>query len=165
MPLPVRRYDLNKASLAELERLPGVGFIMAQKIVDYRETHGPFASLESLQAVPGFSPAMLEDLKDSLYVDLPVTVAKDLPPESLSPGLGQARNVLNQGILESAIEEYEHLIKTRQDLPEIIQDLHAAAQRYPGESAIWQCLGDAYLRSDQIQAALDAYSKAEELLQ
>jgi cytochrome c-type biogenesis protein CcmH/NrfG len=56
------------------------------------------------------------------------------------------------------------LINSQQFLKQVIHDLNAAAGHYPQEISIWQALGDAYLRSDKIQQALDAYTKAEELL-
>jgi cytochrome c-type biogenesis protein CcmH/NrfG len=78
--------------------------------------------------------------------------------------IDQARETLIQGDLSSAVSQYGALIKSRQSLPDVIRDLTEATYRYPVESPIWQTLGDAYMRSDQIQEALDAYTKAEELL-
>jgi competence protein ComEA len=54
---------LNSATLEQLDTLPGVGPVTAQKIVDYRAQHGPFTSLEELDAIPGIGPARLEQLK------------------------------------------------------------------------------------------------------
>ncbi len=45
-------------------RLPGVGPITAQKIVDYRAEHGPFASVDDLDAVPGIGPTRIEQLRE-----------------------------------------------------------------------------------------------------
>jgi len=47
------RLDLNAANANELARLPGIGAVMAQRIVDYRETHGRFKSIEELRKVKG----------------------------------------------------------------------------------------------------------------
>ena len=49
-------------------------------------------------------------------------------------------------------------------LEEIIHDLRDALYRYPVEVTIWQTLGDAYMRENRLQEALDSYTKAEELL-
>src|SRR5207342_1254772 len=54
---------LNSATVADLDTLPGVGPVTAQKIVDYRQQHGPFTSVEALDAIPGIGPARLADLK------------------------------------------------------------------------------------------------------
>ena len=58
------RVSLSSASLAELDALPGVGPVTAQKIVDYRAAHGGFGSVDDLDAIPGIGPARLEQLRD-----------------------------------------------------------------------------------------------------
>jgi competence protein ComEA len=56
--------SLSSATAEELDELPGVGPITAQKIVDYRTEHGPFASVDDLDAVPGIGPTRIEQLRD-----------------------------------------------------------------------------------------------------
>jgi competence protein ComEA len=56
--------SLATATLEELDALPGVGPITAQKILDYRSAHGPFRSVDDLDAVPGIGPARIEQLRD-----------------------------------------------------------------------------------------------------
>ena len=56
--------DINTATAAELEQLPGVGPATAQKIVDDREKNGPFAAPEDLMRVPGIGPKKFEAMKD-----------------------------------------------------------------------------------------------------
>ena len=55
--------SLSSATLDELDALPGVGPITAQKILDYRAEHGPFRSVDELDAIPGIGPARLENLR------------------------------------------------------------------------------------------------------
>ena len=56
--------SLSSATVEELDQLPGVGPITAQKIVDYRAEHGPFASVDDLDVVPGIGPTRIEQLRD-----------------------------------------------------------------------------------------------------
>ena len=56
--------SLSSATVEELDELPGVGPITAQKIVDYRAEHGPFASVDDLDAVPGIGPTRIEQLRE-----------------------------------------------------------------------------------------------------
>ena len=58
------RISLSSASAMELDALPGVGPVTAQKIVDYRAAHGGFSSVDDLDAIPGIGPARLEQLRD-----------------------------------------------------------------------------------------------------
>jgi competence ComEA-like helix-hairpin-helix protein len=61
-PLWDHRIDLNAASHDDLQRLPGVGPVAAQRIVAEREANGPFASVEDLVRVPGFGPGKVRVL-------------------------------------------------------------------------------------------------------
>ncbi|MET0324299.1 MAG: helix-hairpin-helix domain-containing protein [Ilumatobacteraceae bacterium] len=55
--------DLNHATAAELDELPGIGPATAQAIVDHRTTNGPFASVDDLEAVRGIGPAKLDAIR------------------------------------------------------------------------------------------------------
>jgi competence protein ComEA len=61
---PAGPVHLNTATLEQLDELPGVGPVTAQKILVYRQEHGAFSSLEELDAIPGIGPARIEQLKD-----------------------------------------------------------------------------------------------------
>jgi len=82
----------------------------------------------------------------------------------IDPILGSARTELTRSNIPGALETYGKLIKKGRFLEEVIYDLRDALYRYPVEVSIWQSLGDAYMRANQLQDALDAYTKAEELL-
>ena len=55
--------NINTASAEELQTLPNIGARMAQRIVNYREQHGKFASMEALQNVKGIGAKTLEKLR------------------------------------------------------------------------------------------------------
>jgi competence protein ComEA len=54
---------LNSATLEQLDALPGVGPVTGQKILDYRQQHGAFGSVDELDAIVGIGPARLEQLR------------------------------------------------------------------------------------------------------
>lgn len=68
--------NINAAGVAELSQLPGLGAVTAQKIVDHRSAHGPFAAHDDLLAVPGIGPVTLEGLLPHLR---PIPQQKDAP--------------------------------------------------------------------------------------
>ena len=55
--------SLSAATVEQLDALPGVGPVTAQKIIAYRQVHGPFTSVDGLDAIPGIGPAKLADLR------------------------------------------------------------------------------------------------------
>jgi competence protein ComEA len=61
-----RGIDLNRSSVAELEELPGVGPVLAARIVEYRETNGPFNAVEDLLDVGGIGEAKLGAMRDAI---------------------------------------------------------------------------------------------------
>ena len=170
--IPQRQIDLNQASLGELERIPGTGFITAQRISDFRDENGPFNTIDDLLKVPGIDAETVESMRDYLLVEITQEVeapaveeALHLPEaDQLSGELHAARLNLSQGNLAQAVEQYSELIRTNQELKQVAIDLQEAAYRYPEEIDIWQSLGDAYLRLENVQEALQAYIKAEQLL-
>ncbi len=64
-----KKANPNKASLEELIRLPEIGPVLAQNILEYRNASGPFNSLDDLGKVKGLGPKKLERLKDYLSLE------------------------------------------------------------------------------------------------
>ncbi|MDH3463022.1 MAG: helix-hairpin-helix domain-containing protein, partial [Acidimicrobiia bacterium] len=56
--------DINRADAAELETLPGVGPVLAARIVDYRESVGGFESIEDLLQVAGIGESILASIRE-----------------------------------------------------------------------------------------------------
>jgi competence protein ComEA len=63
-PAPGGKVNLNTADSAALESLPGIGPALAQRIIDYRQAHGPFERIEDLMQVSGIGEATFEEVKD-----------------------------------------------------------------------------------------------------
>src|SRR5881409_3442772 len=61
--LPGDRIDLDRADVSEITRLPRIGPALAQRIVAWREQHGPFGSLARFDSVPGVGPRLIESLR------------------------------------------------------------------------------------------------------
>jgi competence protein ComEA len=53
----------------ELDQLPGIGPVLARRIVEYRRLHGPFRRLEELRGVRGVGPRLLERLRPRVRLD------------------------------------------------------------------------------------------------
>lgn len=60
--------NINAASVEELDALPGVGPATAQRIIDDRESNGPFATPEDLMRVRGIGPKKFEEMRDAIVV-------------------------------------------------------------------------------------------------
>lgn len=65
------RLDINRASVEELQHLPGIGEVLARRVVERRTAHGPFRTVEELREVKGIGARRLEQLR-------PLVVARTL---------------------------------------------------------------------------------------
>jgi competence protein ComEA len=61
--------NINTATEEELQRLEGIGPVLAERIVAYREAHGPFTSAEDLLAVEGIGESTLEGVRDIITTE------------------------------------------------------------------------------------------------
>lgn len=60
----VLRININTAGAGEFEKLPGIGPVIARRIVEYREEHGPFLRTSDLQKVRGIGPAKFSKIEN-----------------------------------------------------------------------------------------------------
>jgi len=93
----------------------------------------------------------------------PVIPSIEAPVAELSILKG-ARHAINQGQPAQAVEIYAELIKQNLHLEAVIKDIQEALYRFPVDVNLWVTLGDAHLRTDELQDALNAYAKAEDLV-
>ena len=61
--------NINTADAAQLEALDGIGPTLAQRIVAYREEHGPFADIESIMDVNGIGEGIFETIRQQITVE------------------------------------------------------------------------------------------------
>ncbi|MBL8045714.1 MAG: tetratricopeptide repeat protein [Anaerolineales bacterium] len=74
--------------------------------------------------------------------------------------LGQARQLLNQRDYTPAVEQFEYLIRSGDNLKEVVAELESFVNANENAGVFFRVLGDAYMRSGQLQPALDAYRQA-----
>lgn len=60
--------DINLATVEQLQELPGVGPVLAKRIIDHRNQYGPFRSVKDLMQVKGIGPKKFESIREHLVV-------------------------------------------------------------------------------------------------
>jgi len=165
--------DLNKAAISQLESILGISYQVAKGIVTYREKHGPYKIMEDLLNVPDIKDKQtIEILKPEVIIREVKIKEEPKPVEKTSPAveeepekrLTRARSLLSASKIDEALEHYEYLIIKKKSVPEVINDLIQASFDHPLDVPLMKTLGDAYMRVNKLNEALEAYSKAEDLL-
>ncbi|MEJ2413055.1 MAG: helix-hairpin-helix domain-containing protein, partial [Anaerolineales bacterium] len=182
--------DLNKAAISQLESILGISYQVAKGIVHFREKQGPYHQFSDLMNVPEIvDEQTIEILKPEVFIGMveepapeviqkpteepkaeQIPEPKPSPPKKQKSGqayddiLETARARLEDADLQAAADNYAKLIKKKKFLDEIITDLQQATLDHPLEITLQKILGDAYMKSDMLDEALEAYSKAEDLL-
>lgn len=163
--------DLNSAAISQLEGILGISYQVARGIIRYREQHGPYQDLNDLLNVPEITDEQtIEILKPEVVIHSVKTKPKQViakkPQAKQDPGerLVKARSLMAERNIADSLAEYEYLIKKKKSLAEVIDDLGKAANDFPSDISIIKTLGDAYMKINNLEAALESYSKAEDLL-
>lgn len=65
----VGKININTASAKELESLSGIGPVLAERIIDYREAYGSFAKIDELTKVSGIGPTVLKKIRDEITLN------------------------------------------------------------------------------------------------
>jgi len=66
---PAKKININSASVKELQKLPQIGAVVAQRIVDYRGKHGKFTKIEEIMKVKGIGEKMFLKIKPLITVE------------------------------------------------------------------------------------------------
>ena len=104
------------------------------------------------------------EAKPEVKTNEPIKSIFAIPRKSYYDLLAIAREAINNKDISKALEIYSKLIKKGALLEDMIKDLREVLYKYPKDVSIWQCVGDAYMRANRLEEALDAYTKAEDLL-
>jgi competence ComEA-like helix-hairpin-helix protein len=83
------RLDINRATMEQFEALPGVGVVLARRIIEARNSRGPFRTIEDLRDVKGIGEKRLAQLRP-LLIASPVTTRG---AEQRAAGLGKGGKV------------------------------------------------------------------------
>ncbi len=122
----------------------------------------PAPEEEAVVAPEGVAPA--EAMEALRTEDLDAFIAAqraytDEHPEDHEAQLELGRTLWQAGTREDAVEAYERLIVEQALLGDVIADLENYAEQWP-DASVMQALGDAYMKHDQLQEALDTYRRA-----
>jgi competence ComEA-like helix-hairpin-helix protein len=82
---PLHPVNLNTASSAELQQVPGIGPSTAEKILQARKSYGAFKSVNELQAIRGIGPKKLEKMRPYLTVGKPAAAQKPSTQSAAGP--------------------------------------------------------------------------------
>jgi len=74
---PEKKVNINTASISELQSLPQIGEVVAQRIIDYREKHGKFEKIEEIMKIKGIGEKTFLKLKDLITVGNESTAKKE----------------------------------------------------------------------------------------
>ena len=66
--MTMEKVDLNRANASDLDKIKGIGPVVSNLIVNFRNEHGPFKSWDDVGKIPGFKTRMVEQVKAGSYI-------------------------------------------------------------------------------------------------
>lgn len=156
----------------ETEKAPSTEGIAETSTVDQKDLPDWLKQIEEENNVENLSmkaPSISTDAIRTAWVpevgtnEKPVETA-EIANNSVAMDIQALHLALQHGEVEKALDGYTVHINQGEHLDGIIQNLRDALYRYPVDIRIWQTLGDTLAKDNQLQEAIDAYTKAEELL-
>lgn len=119
-------------------------------------------------------PREQHDFKEQEQIEIvkPAETLFEKPPEPMQATTSSswilefqaAKQYLNNNDLKNAVPIINNLIKSGNGLDEIIREINLHTSGNPSDATLWQLIGDAYARKNDLQSALESYNKAEDLL-
>ena len=164
MPIAIPESPPESPTIAESE--PTLEILPNSAIEPVVESE-PVPDVEpAIESAPVSEPA-LPSVQALKQTEIPgqIDILSSAPShEKDSELLANAQTLLAENSLDESLKQYSKLIKKGHLLDEVTKDLREATHRYPVDINIWQTLGDAYMRANRLEDALDAYTRGEELL-
>jgi Tfp pilus assembly protein PilF len=149
----------------QLDSIEEISEEATEEFVDTKFSSGEEFSEESTEELVDTQLTPIEEISEEVTEEL-----ADVQPEVDEAPIGidhleEAKRLLNSGEVIQSIDVFNDLIKNNIFLEDIISDIqNALDHHYPINIDLWKTLGDAFLKNKEFQKALDAYSKAEDLL-
>jgi tetratricopeptide (TPR) repeat protein len=151
---PVVKEEIHPPEPTPVEAVP---------VVELPPVPEPIEEVISPPEAAPHMPAAEKAPPEAEKVEPAVKVAPSKYKEPASQLLQGARQALTAGDAGRALSDYKKLIERKQDLETVISDLEHALERYPNLPTMWQALGDAYMKADQLQEAIKAYQRGMEV--
>ncbi len=147
-----------------VEELAGQEIILESETIETEPPLDELVEIISADQEREAIPEIQESMKAEKFTTEPIEKESIAIPD-LSVDLAEAKLALSKGNIDDAVSIFSVHIKSNSSLDEIISELKNSLDHYyPIDISLWQTLGDAYFKKNQLKNALAAYSKAEELL-
>jgi cytochrome c-type biogenesis protein CcmH/NrfG len=142
------------------------GFEETQEAITEEPSKEGFQEMPSQELSDGIGITEVEETTKEINIPETQFVAEEVIPETIVESLPfvEAEPVIENETLEDILKKDSIQVQQKQNLDVVIDSLLQLAQDHPENVQVWQMLGDAYFKNNQIQQAIDAYAKAEEVL-